>query len=62
MRETTNEGISIDYAMKPSIYNHFFRDIRGGVAKALDGVDVVVAEEFAISDNVDDGLSIHLTE
>ena len=62
MRETTNEGISIDYAMKLSIYNHFFRDIRGGVAKALDGVDVVVAEEFAISDNVDDGLPIHLTE
>lgn len=48
--------------MKPSIYNHFFRDIRGGVAKALDGVDVVVAEEFAVSDNVDDGLPIHLTE
>ena len=62
MRETTNAGISIDYAMKPSIYNHLFRDIRGGVAKALDGVDVVVAEEFAISDNVDDGLPIHLTE
>ena len=62
MRETTNEGISIDYAMKLSIYNHLFRDIRGGVAKALNGVDVVVAEEFAISDNVDDGLPIHLTE
>ena len=62
MREMTNAGISIAYAMKPSIYNHFFRDIRGGVAKALDGVDVVVAEEFAISDNVDDGLPIHLTE
>lgn len=62
MREMTNAGISIDYAMKPSTYNHFFRDIRGGVAKALDGVDVVVAEEFAISDNVDDGFPIHLTE
>lgn len=62
MREMTNAGISIDYAMKPSISNHLFRDIRSGVAKALNGVDVVVAEEFAISDNVDDGLPIHLTE